>query len=179
LFGVTSTAYGAGDGSTTFNLPDMRGRHPVGLDSSNAAFDSLSDAGGVSSVTLAEANLPAHAHTINHDHGSVSSGSGSAHSHGVTDPGHAHTQIVLANNLSGFTVGFDFSSVTTTLTNLSSYTGANTVGQTTGVTVNNESAHTHPVDLPNFTGTSGNGSGTATAFSVVNPYRVVNYIIKF
>ena len=30
LFGVTSTAYGAGDGSTTFNVPDLRGRIVVG-----------------------------------------------------------------------------------------------------------------------------------------------------
>lgn len=32
LFSVIGTAFGAGDGSTTFNLPDMRGVVPVGLD---------------------------------------------------------------------------------------------------------------------------------------------------
>lgn len=32
LFAVISTAHGAGDGSTTFNLPDYRGRTPAGLD---------------------------------------------------------------------------------------------------------------------------------------------------
>lgn len=31
LFGVLGTAFGAGDGATTFNLPDMKGRVPVGL----------------------------------------------------------------------------------------------------------------------------------------------------
>ncbi|HJY06999.1 MAG TPA: phage tail protein, partial [Bryobacteraceae bacterium] len=30
LFGVIGTAFGAGDGSTTFNVPDMRGRVPAG-----------------------------------------------------------------------------------------------------------------------------------------------------
>lgn len=30
LFTVLGTAYGAGDGSTTFNVPDMRGRSPLG-----------------------------------------------------------------------------------------------------------------------------------------------------
>jgi microcystin-dependent protein len=30
LFAVVSTTYGTGDGSTTFNLPDLRGRIPVG-----------------------------------------------------------------------------------------------------------------------------------------------------
>jgi microcystin-dependent protein len=32
LFDAIGTAYGAGDGSTTFNLPDLRGRVPVGVD---------------------------------------------------------------------------------------------------------------------------------------------------
>lgn len=31
LFGLLGTTYGAGDGSTTFNMPDMQGRSPVGL----------------------------------------------------------------------------------------------------------------------------------------------------
>jgi hypothetical protein len=30
LFALTSTSFGGGDGSTTFNLPDLRGRAPVG-----------------------------------------------------------------------------------------------------------------------------------------------------
>ena len=32
LFAVTSTTYGSGDGSTTFNVPDLRGRVVAGLD---------------------------------------------------------------------------------------------------------------------------------------------------
>ena len=32
LFSIIGTTYGAGDGSNTFNLPDLRGRVPVGLD---------------------------------------------------------------------------------------------------------------------------------------------------
>jgi len=32
LFGIVGTSYGVGDGSTTFNLPDLRGRVPVGAD---------------------------------------------------------------------------------------------------------------------------------------------------
>ena len=30
LFGLIGTSFGAGDGSTTFNLPDLRGRAPIG-----------------------------------------------------------------------------------------------------------------------------------------------------
>ena len=32
LFGVISTTYGVGNGNTTFHLPDLRGRFPLGLD---------------------------------------------------------------------------------------------------------------------------------------------------
>lgn len=37
LFTICSTTYGAGDGSTTFNLPDLRGRMPIGPDSDSTA----------------------------------------------------------------------------------------------------------------------------------------------
>jgi microcystin-dependent protein len=36
LFGVIGTKFGTGDGSTTFNLPDMRGRAPAGLNTAGA-----------------------------------------------------------------------------------------------------------------------------------------------
>ena len=38
LFGAIGTQYGAGDGSTTFNVPDVRGRLPVGLNSGGPAL---------------------------------------------------------------------------------------------------------------------------------------------
>jgi microcystin-dependent protein len=38
LFAVIGTTYGAGDGSTTFNLPDLRGRVPAGLDVTSGGF---------------------------------------------------------------------------------------------------------------------------------------------
>jgi len=45
LFAVLSTAYGAGDGSTTFNLPNLEGRFPVGQDGS-ADFATNGQSGG-------------------------------------------------------------------------------------------------------------------------------------
>ena len=52
LFSVISTAYGAGDGSTTFGLPNLKGRLPVGLDSTQTEFDAMGETGGVKSTTL-------------------------------------------------------------------------------------------------------------------------------
>ena len=46
LFAVIGTTYGSGDGSTTFNLPNLKGRVPVGKDSSQTEFDTIGETGG-------------------------------------------------------------------------------------------------------------------------------------
>lgn len=46
LFSVIGTTYGAGDGSTTFNIPDLQGKVPVGQDSEDTDFDALGETGG-------------------------------------------------------------------------------------------------------------------------------------
>lgn len=46
LFGIIGTQYGSGDGSTTFNLPNLKGRVPVGLDPDDTDFNSLGKTGG-------------------------------------------------------------------------------------------------------------------------------------
>lgn len=77
LFSAISTTYGVGDGSTTFNLPDLRGRVTVGKDnmggtganritSGGSGVDgtTLGSTGGSQTHTLAESELPAHNHSI-------------------------------------------------------------------------------------------------------------------
>lgn len=77
LFSVIETTWGDGDGQTTFNVPDMRNRMPIGA----SATYPLGTAGGSATSTLAVSNLPAHSHGVT-DPG---------HAHAITDPGHAHT----------------------------------------------------------------------------------------
>ncbi len=62
LFAVIGTTYGVGDGSTTFNLPDMRGRMPVGK-GTNAAVDTLGDNEGFATANLARRS-PRHYHSV-------------------------------------------------------------------------------------------------------------------
>ena len=62
LFGVISTTYGVGDNSTTFNVPNLKGKVPVGLDSSQTEFDARGETGGVKEVTLTTAQIPNHTH---------------------------------------------------------------------------------------------------------------------
>lgn len=46
LYALIGTTYGSGDGSTTFNLPNGKGRVVVGLDSGQTEFDALGETGG-------------------------------------------------------------------------------------------------------------------------------------
>jgi len=71
LFTITSTLYGVGDGSTTFNLPDFRGRVPAGYAAS----------GGHTDVA-----------TLGNNDGVAVANRRAKHKHTVTDPGHAHNQ---------------------------------------------------------------------------------------
>ncbi len=82
LFGVVGTAFGSGDGSTTFNLPDCRGRTKVGLDNlggssanritdanadslNNTGFGNETDAGSSPTsgdTTITTSTMPSHSH---------------------------------------------------------------------------------------------------------------------
>lgn len=93
LFAVIGTSFGAGDGSTTFNLPDMRGRVIVGYKSTDTDFDTVGKTGGANTINLAHTHTEnAHTHTIsgttsadgngnNTDLGSTYTVTGSSHTH--------------------------------------------------------------------------------------------------
>ncbi|QXO13179.1 minor tail protein [Arthrobacter phage DevitoJr] len=64
LFNILGTLYGAGDGSTTFNLPNLKGRVPVGLDSTQTEFEILGRLGGEKKHLLTVAEIPSHTHGV-------------------------------------------------------------------------------------------------------------------
>jgi microcystin-dependent protein len=74
LFDALRTTFGAGDGRTTFNLPDLRDRVAVGV----SATKVRGATGGEERHTLTEAEMPSHTHAVSdpgHRHGPGSGGS--------------------------------------------------------------------------------------------------------
>lgn len=74
IFGITSTTFGAGNGTTTFNLPNYTNRFPLGV-----GTNALGSTGGAFSRTAAEVPLQAHTHTY-----SGTTSSDGAHTHTTT-----------------------------------------------------------------------------------------------
>jgi microcystin-dependent protein len=65
LFGLLSTDYGVGNGSTTFNLPDLRGRAPIGVGTGTGlTARALADTTGTETHTLTQAQTPSFNHEI-------------------------------------------------------------------------------------------------------------------
>lgn len=58
LFSIISTIYGIGDGTTTFNIPDLRTRVSIGYTSGDANFGTLGNTGGQINETISIANFP-------------------------------------------------------------------------------------------------------------------------
>jgi microcystin-dependent protein len=63
LFAIISTTYGSGDGSTTFNLPDLRGRVPIGFGQGSGLTNrNMANTGGAETHTLTTSEMPSHTH---------------------------------------------------------------------------------------------------------------------
>lgn len=87
LFGIVGTTFGAGDGSTTFNVPELRQRFPLG----KAASGTGSTLGGSGGTIDHVHTGPSHTHTVaghTHDMGNHTH-TGGAHTHSTSD--HTHS----------------------------------------------------------------------------------------
>jgi len=198
LFAVIGITYGAGDGSTTFNLPDLRQRVPVGLNSTGT-FNALNNTGGSETHTITNDQLPSHTHSFSatsssdgaHTHPiSLTSGADGNHNHGgftnngTNDGTHSHTlgggmyaPDVTGNWGGTFWVNNGSGGLTVPTTNsahrhviASSGSHTHPVSGNTGAASTN---HTHTVS-----GTTGS-TGSGNAIPIVQPYIVLNYIIKY
>ncbi len=151
LFSLISTAFGAGDGTTTFNLPDLRGRAIFGLDNMGGSaasritvaggnFDgtSLGTTGGAQNHTLTSSEMPSHTHSVF-----------------LNDPGHSHT----ATGSSGGGQNGSGAATQATVT---------TSTNTTGITINDGGGHNNQVA----------STGGGAAHSILPPAMVLPFILR-
>jgi len=188
LFAVVGTTYGVGNGSTTFNLPDLRNRAPVGSGSSytlGQEFGSTTD-----SFTIASANLPPHTHTLNNhthnlgnhthtfDHSHNVSVSGGDHEHGTDSPADGFvTQDDAGTN----------GAVQTGSGGFYAYNQANTAnsgdltltGSTTSLTPDSITSGNNDSTGGNSDDTSdGNFANSSIGVDIVQPSLGINFIVK-
>lgn len=148
LFAVYGTKYGTGDGSSTFNVPDKRGRASFGKDDmggtaanrlttagSGINGSALGAAGGAETVTLTTAQMPAHSHT------------------GTADSAGAHTHQYAGGNANGGPAS-----------------GSGQIEQPATLTTSSAGAHTHSLSIAN--------TGGGLPHNNVPPGIVCNYIIR-
>lgn len=173
LFSVIGTTYGTGNGSTTFNLPNLQDRIPVGKGSINIAIGST---GGQDSVTLTTGQLPSHNHT-------ASSDSAGLHNHtGTTSINGSHTHSSNATGGNGGT-GLAFSNGQYTVTSVdTSYNNEINQNFTAALTIDSAGDHSHTFTT-NDTGTHNHtitvdNTGSNNPIDIRNKFIVMNYIIR-
>jgi microcystin-dependent protein len=136
LFAVLSTSFGTGDGSTTFNLPDLRGRVPVGLGQGSGLTNrTIGSSGGAETHTLSQNEIPSHTHTL-------------------SDPGHRHS-----SNAGGDFISGGIGTSANVSTGGGSYVlSTQTTSSTTGISINS--------------------TGGGASHNNMQPFQVINFIIK-
>lgn len=160
LFDLIGTTYGAGDSTSTFALPDLRGRVVTAADTGIVTGSAgrlttnnvRGQSGGVDKVTLATSQIPAHGHPVT-DPG---------HVHSVYDPAHTHH-----SPGDGFITPTGVTETAQSGTGTSYGVHASASGAQTGVQV--ESA---------TTGVSVQQTGGGASHPNVQPHLTLSYIIR-
>lgn len=178
LFATISTTYGSGDGSTTFNVPDLRGRSVAGVDNMGgtaasrltatvlSAANTLGATGGTETHTLTTAQLASHNHTQDsHNH--------TQNSHNHTQDAHGHYLV----NAGSLTMGSPEAGTADYVRSLFGRYAADSYA--TAWQADQRVATNQATTAVNQATTATNqATGSGTAHLNTQPTIVLNYIIK-
>lgn len=152
LFTAIGTTYGAGNGSTTFNIPDLRGRSPIGSGTGSGLTNRvLGTQYGAETVTLDSTSLPIHSHA-----NTVSGGNTGNMSANST---HAHQLQYNAGSGAGGNYGY-----------LDRFGN-----QPTNIFTNSSSTEHQHAFTPSI---SNANAGSGGSHANIQPVLAINYIIK-
>ena len=184
LFAVIASTYGNGDGSTTFNVPNLQGKMPQGYDGNTY---NLAGTGGANTVTVAVTNNQAATNATNQ----AVTVTGSISNTSLTTAqlaSHVHTQCgsPIFQNANGTNPGYSVVCVCGVGGNPNPNQGrrdctvynSGLAMANTGSGTGHNHAHTLSGTLTGNITTSLTGSVTAAGTNSFSPFVVVNYIIK-
>lgn len=184
LFALIGTTFGAGDGSTTFNLPNLQQRFILGKAASGTGSTLGGTGGNIDHVHTG----PSHSHTV--DPPSTASSSAGGHSHTVDPPSTSTSNDGAHTHTDSFAVGGETSGDGSGPSAGAAGTGhyhvlsgsINSAGSShqhsvniAPVTSSSESGHTHSTQIAPFASAAGGTANTGTANP---PFMALNYIIK-
>ena len=163
LFSVIGNTYGIPVNSSNFILPNLQQRMPLGKSNIN----NLGDNGGNSNITLSTNQIPSHNHT-------GTTNSAGSHTHTASDSGHNHSynDAYFAENRGNEQNVFGTASSTDNDNDYIYRTPTPTTS--TGfasITVANNGEHTHAFTTDSV--------GSNLSINIMNPYLVLNYLIKY
>lgn len=173
LFAVIGTTYGGGNGSTTFNVPDLRGRTVIGSNSSHA----LGSTGGAETVKLSknESALPAHGHGFTQP--TVNGGATTTGEKSLTGWTALYSDMGMFNPGNNYRYGI----ISQGGVRSTSYRPAWTGGTSYDMNIN--ASHSHPQVAHTHSVTGGavsqnNGWDASQAHNNMQPFVTINYIIS-
>jgi microcystin-dependent protein len=173
LFVVLSTTYGVGDGSTTFNVPQLQGKTPQGYDGNTY---NLAGTGGANTVTVAVTNNQAATNTVTNNQAVTVTGS-------ISNTSLTEAQLGSHDHSFGLALSTDTSAPYQTIIAGGRNQSGN-LGTPNTSNAGSGTGHTHAHTLAGtLTGTVAattalTGTVTAAGNNTFSPYVVVNYIIK-
>lgn len=168
LFAVIGTTWGSGDGSTTFNLPDMSGKVGLGVSSGYT----LASSGGTETVTIGQASMPSHSHTIpQHTHANTLAAKTPSLSHTVsTQPSFKYTRLDSTHE----------ERTGSTRTAYSTRSSSSSMSQSTNMSVTAHAATACTVSgsITNCAAMTSGSAGSGGAHNNMMPYLALTYIIR-